>query len=60
MATKLEESQAKLDALLEKITENKAAREKLREEARELRDQYIAEEKIREAELKSELTGGAN
>lgn len=56
--SKLKESQAKLDKLLEKIIANKERRLALKEEAKELRDAYIKEEKIREAELKAELSGG--
>jgi hypothetical protein len=52
----LKESQAKLDAIEEKIVENKQARLELREEAKVLRDEYLAEEKIRESLLKEVLT----
>jgi hypothetical protein len=52
----LKESQAKLDALEAEIIENKKTREALREDARVLRDKYIAEEKIRETLLQRVLS----
>lgn len=54
----LKESQAKLDKIQEAIIANKQAREALRTEAVALRESYIAEEAIREALLKAELSGG--
>lgn len=60
MATKkdLQASQKRLDAIEKKIVENKEAREDLRLEARSLRDDYIAEEKVRESLLRQTLTEG--
>lgn len=60
MSKELKESQAKLDAIQEDIVANKKKREELRAEAKELRAAYIAEEKIRERELKKALTEGEN
>lgn len=56
MEQELKESQAKLDALEAEIIENKKTREALREDARVLRDKYIAEEKIRETLLQRVLS----
>lgn len=56
MEEKLKESQAKLDKIQEKIVANKEARLELREEAKELRAEYLAEEKNREKYLKQVLT----
>lgn len=56
MSKELKESQGKLDAIEKKIIANKEAREKLREEAVELRGQYFKEERVREALLKESLT----
>jgi hypothetical protein len=58
--SKLEESQKRLDAIEEKLIANKKARIQLRDEAIELRNEYIAEEKIRETELRLELTKETN
>lgn len=65
MQKDLEKSQAKLDKIQEKLIENKQKRlaagggsDELRAEAVRLRDEYIAEEKIREALLKEVLTKG--
>lgn len=52
----LEKSQSKLNEIEKAAIENKLKREELREEARKLRDAYIAEEKIREQLLKEVLT----
>lgn len=57
--SKLDEVQAELDAIQEKVIENKNARNDLRVEAKELRDQYIAKEKEREAALKEQFEGRA-
>ncbi len=57
MEKELKQSQAKLDAIEKKIIANKLARVKLKEEAKELRDEYIAEERVREDLLKKVLGG---
>ncbi len=56
MSKTLKESQDKLDSIEKQIVANKFAISEMRQKARELRDKYIAEQKVREDLLKKSLS----